>query len=103
MCDTIEPVLTAREILDLQRMVREVPVSDHVIRYALALVRQTRVREAGVPDFVGDQVSLGRRAAGGAIPDPRRQGPGPPAGPHPRDLRGRARRWPSRCCGTAWC
>ncbi len=35
------------------------PVSDHVIRYALALVRQTRVREAGVPDFVADQVSWG--------------------------------------------
>ena len=59
MSDTIEAVLTAREILDLQRVVREVPVSDHVIRYALALVRQTRVREAGVPDFVGDQVIWG--------------------------------------------
>ena len=44
---TIEPVLTAEEILDLQRIVREVPVSDHVIRYALSLVRQTRVARAG--------------------------------------------------------
>src|SRR5271167_1465046 len=57
--DAIEPVLTAREILELQALVREVPISDHVIRYALALVRQTRVREAGVPDFVGDQVIWG--------------------------------------------
>jgi MoxR-like ATPase len=39
---TIEPVLTAEEILELQRTVREVPVTDHVIRYALSLVRQTR-------------------------------------------------------------
>jgi MoxR-like ATPase len=36
-----------------------VPVSDHIIRYALSLVRQTRVREAGVPDFVKEQVSWG--------------------------------------------
>jgi MoxR-like ATPase len=59
LVDSVEPVLTAEEILDLQRLVREVPVSDHVVRYALALVRQTRVREAGVPDFVADQLSWG--------------------------------------------
>jgi MoxR-like ATPase len=41
--DSIEPVLTAEQILQLQRTVREVPVSDHVIRYALSLVRQTRI------------------------------------------------------------
>ncbi len=54
--DNIETVLTASEILELQHLVREVPVSDHIIRYALALVRQTRVREPGVPDFVADQL-----------------------------------------------
>jgi MoxR-like ATPase len=59
MVDNVEPVLTAAEILDLQRIVRQVPVSDHVIRYALSLVRQTRVREAGVPDFVEDQLNWG--------------------------------------------
>jgi MoxR-like ATPase len=57
--DSVEPVLTAAEILELQRIVRQVPVSDHIIRYALSLVRQTRVREAGVPDFVKDQVAWG--------------------------------------------
>jgi MoxR-like ATPase len=57
--DSIEPVLTAAEILELQRIVRQVPVSDHIIRYALSLVRQTRVREPGVPEFVKDQVSWG--------------------------------------------
>jgi MoxR-like ATPase len=59
LADSIEPVLTAAEILELQRIVRQVPVSDHIIRYALSLVRQTRVREAGVPDFVKDQLSWG--------------------------------------------
>jgi len=57
--DHIVPVLTAEEILDLQRIVREVPITDHVIRYALSLIRQTRVGEPGTPDFVSDQVSWG--------------------------------------------
>ena len=57
--DAIEPVLTAEEIIELQRLVRQVPVSDHVIRYALSLVRQTRVHEPGVPDFVEEQLTWG--------------------------------------------
>jgi MoxR-like ATPase len=57
--DHIVPVLTAEEILEVQRVVREVPVTDHVIRYALSLVRQTRVNEPGVPDFVKDQLAWG--------------------------------------------
>ena len=57
-------MLTAEEILELQRIVREVPVTDHVIRYALSLVRQTRVGEAGAPDFVAGPGELGRRARG---------------------------------------
>jgi MoxR-like ATPase len=57
--DDIQPVLGAEDILNLQRMVREVPVTDHVIRYALSLVRQTRVGAAGVPEFVDDTVAWG--------------------------------------------
>ncbi|HUY34737.1 MAG TPA: MoxR family ATPase [Pirellulales bacterium] len=59
MTDHIEPVLVADEIVQLQRIVREVPVSDHVVRYALALVRQTRVGEVGAPDFIEDQLTWG--------------------------------------------
>jgi len=57
--DRIAPALSAAEILELQKLVRQVPVSDHVVRYALSLVRQTRVGEVGVPEFVADQVSWG--------------------------------------------
>jgi MoxR-like ATPase len=57
--DSVQSVLSGQEILDLQRTVREVPVSDHIIRYALSLVRQTRVNETGVPDFVNDQLGWG--------------------------------------------
>jgi MoxR-like ATPase len=57
--DHVIPVLTAEEIMDLQRIVREVPVTDHLIRYALSIIRQTRVGEPGVPDFVSDQLNWG--------------------------------------------
>ncbi len=56
---SIDPVLNGQEILDLQELVRSVPVADQLIRYALALVRQTRVGSAGAPGFVLDQVSWG--------------------------------------------
>ncbi|MCG8648288.1 MAG: MoxR family ATPase, partial [Pirellulales bacterium] len=55
----VEPVLGAEEILRLQQLVRQVPVSDHVVRYTLSLVRQTRVGGEGVPDFVDDLVGWG--------------------------------------------
>ncbi|MCE9630268.1 MAG: MoxR family ATPase [Planctomycetia bacterium] len=53
------PVLSAADIIALQRSVREVPVSDHLVRYALAIVRQTRTGEKGVPEFVSDQLVWG--------------------------------------------
>jgi MoxR-like ATPase len=51
--------LSGEQILDLQRIVRRVPVTDHVINYTLALVRQTRVGEVGVPAFIQDWLSWG--------------------------------------------
>jgi len=55
----IKPVLSADEVLELQEIVRQVPVSDHVIQYTLALVRQTRVGETGVPKFIEEWLSWG--------------------------------------------
>ncbi|MBN1422200.1 MAG: AAA family ATPase [Planctomycetes bacterium] len=55
----VEPVFGAPEILELQRVVRRVPVSDHVVRYAMKLVRQTRLDEGDAPDFVRDAVAWG--------------------------------------------
>jgi MoxR-like ATPase len=57
--DEISAVLSGDQILELQTLVRKVPVSDHVIRYTLALVRQTRLGEPGVPKFVRDWLSWG--------------------------------------------
>ena len=57
--DEVQSVLTADQILALQRTVREVPVTDHVINFALSLVRQTRVGHAGTPEFIQDLVAWG--------------------------------------------
>jgi MoxR-like ATPase len=57
--EELNPVLSGDQILELQRLVRKVPVTDHVINYTLALVRQTRVGEAGTPKFVKDWLSWG--------------------------------------------
>jgi MoxR-like ATPase len=59
LTDDIKAVLSAQEILDLQRIVRQVPASDHVVDYALVLVRQTRIGHGGVPDFINDWLSWG--------------------------------------------
>jgi MoxR-like ATPase len=57
--EEVRPVLSGDAILELQRLVRKVPVSDHVIRFTLALVRQTRLGEPGVPKFIRDWLSWG--------------------------------------------
>lgn len=55
----IAPVLSAEQVLQIQEVVRQVPVTDHVINYTLALVRQTRVREPGAPDWINEWLAWG--------------------------------------------
>ncbi|HZU95702.1 MAG TPA: MoxR family ATPase [Planctomycetota bacterium] len=59
--DDIKTILDGKEIMELQRIVRRVPVAPAVVDHALDLVRKTRVREANepVPDFVKKYVSWG--------------------------------------------
>jgi MoxR-like ATPase len=52
-------VLSPAEILSLQDLVRRVPVADHVVRYAVELVRATRPKESGAFDFVQKNVAWG--------------------------------------------
>ncbi|HYM81838.1 MAG TPA: MoxR family ATPase [Candidatus Limnocylindria bacterium] len=54
----LERVLSGADILELQRLVRRVPVADHVVRYAVRLARATRGRD-GDPEFVRQWVSWG--------------------------------------------
>jgi MoxR-like ATPase len=55
----IDAVLSGQEILDFQKLVARVPVSDQVLGYAWALVRATRPGSKEAPDFVNKWVSWG--------------------------------------------
>ncbi|MHB1224735.1 MAG: AAA family ATPase [Gemmatimonadaceae bacterium] len=57
--DPIEAVLTAAQTLALQALVRDVPASEAVLRYAARLVRATRVGEGAVSDMVRQYVRWG--------------------------------------------
>jgi MoxR-like ATPase len=56
-----EPAVTlsASQILDIQRLVRRVPVPDYAFAYARDLVRASRPGEPGVDEFVRKNVSWG--------------------------------------------
>ena len=56
---TVTPTLSGEQILALQRIVRRVPVADHVIRYALDLVRRTRPNASDAPDFTRSYIQWG--------------------------------------------
>src|SRR2546425_994801 len=55
----LKPVLSGEQILQLQEVVRQVVVADHVFAYAADLVRATRPRDAGVPKFIPELISWG--------------------------------------------
>ncbi|MCA1615152.1 MAG: AAA family ATPase [Acidobacteria bacterium] len=54
-----ERLMTAEEIIAFQRLVRQVPVSDTVARYAVRLVGASRPGSEGAPDFVNRWVTWG--------------------------------------------
>ncbi len=56
---SVEKVLSGADILEMQQIVRKVPVADHVGRYAVRLARLTRPTQADAPQFVRDFVSWG--------------------------------------------
>jgi MoxR-like ATPase len=52
-------VLAAEDILALQRIVRKVPVSRFVVRYAANIVRNSRPNTLDAPKFVNEYISWG--------------------------------------------
>ncbi len=55
----LNKVLSAEQIVTIQRLVRRVPVSDHLVEYAVRLVRSTRPNETDAPDFIKNWVNWG--------------------------------------------
>lgn len=55
----IKAVMDSDTIRTLQGLVRRVPVSDHVIAFAVSLARATRPKEEGAKQYIKDWVSWG--------------------------------------------
>ena len=56
---TVEPVIDGDGLLALQAIVREAPVTEHVVRYAVKLVRATRPGTADAPADVNNFLRYG--------------------------------------------
>jgi MoxR-like ATPase len=55
----VTPTLSAEEIVELGKIVRRVPIADHMAQYALRFTRQTRVDRGDVPEIVQKFVRWG--------------------------------------------
>ncbi|MHB1034030.1 MAG: AAA family ATPase [Pirellulales bacterium] len=55
----VRKVLSARAILNLQKLVGSVAVSEYIVKYASRLVRATRPADESAPDFVREWVDWG--------------------------------------------
>ncbi len=55
----IEQVVTAKELLEFQELVRKIPASEDVTRYAVQLSRATRPGNPLAPDYVNKWVGYG--------------------------------------------
>ncbi|MBN2713024.1 MAG: MoxR family ATPase [Planctomycetes bacterium] len=55
----LQHVLASEEIIEMQELVKRVPVAEHIFQYVARLVRATRYKEAEAPDFIKQYVSYG--------------------------------------------
>lgn len=55
----LSPVVGAAEIIGFQKLIRQLPVADNVIEYAVTLVSRTRPQSAQSNDFVNEYLSFG--------------------------------------------
>ena len=55
----LQPVITGADIIALQKVVRKVPVPEHVMDFVLDLVRFTRPNNPDAPAFVKDLIEWG--------------------------------------------
>jgi MoxR-like ATPase len=59
-----DPVTNSEEILEFQQLVRMVPISESVARYAVELVRATRQSDSSAPEFIKKYVNYGASVRG---------------------------------------
>ncbi|WP_341222060.1 MoxR family ATPase [Polaribacter atrinae] len=56
---TINPLFSAEEIVEIQKLIRKIPVADNVIEYAVGLVGQTRPKSKEATDLVKSYLDWG--------------------------------------------
>ncbi len=56
---TVDKILSARAIANIQKLVHSVAVSDYIIKYVVQIVRATRPKDPAAPDFVREVVDWG--------------------------------------------
>ena len=55
----LAPVMDGKEIIEIQKLVRAMPISDEVVRYAVRLVASTRPEDPAAPPYVKEYVRWG--------------------------------------------
>ena len=55
----VTPVFSSKEILEIQQLIRKIPVADNVVEYAVSLVAKTRPNGNAVSDIVKNYVDWG--------------------------------------------
>jgi len=55
----VKKIVDAQKIIEFQRLIRRIPVADHIFEYAASLVRATRPDEDDAPDFVKKLMAWG--------------------------------------------
>ena len=56
---SLEPILTKSEIIEFQQLVREVPVADNVIEYAVKITQKTRPNTQNAAEITNKYISWG--------------------------------------------
>jgi MoxR-like ATPase len=56
---TVNPLFSAKEILDYQHLIRRIPVADNVIEYAVSMVAKTRPDNKTASDIVKQYIDWG--------------------------------------------
>ncbi len=55
----LDTIMSGADILRLQEIIRKVPAAEHVVRYAVELVRSTRPNDGTCPDSIKNWISWG--------------------------------------------
>ena len=56
---TVNPLFTAEEIIDIQHLIRRIPVADNVVEYAVRMVGKTRPNAPTAAQMIKDYVDWG--------------------------------------------